>query len=277
MSSSADARSVVAKLLGVSRHDAKVLNYGRLYGAGEMYAKQLLAEFNPTATPADVNSLTRELFMTTKGKRLSVCTLNDKYRHIYYRDFVNELKKRYPSFKQQCYTMDTPVEFYSTNPANVSKGMSMKMQLFADWLNNKPDNDVDRPPTTIDSVATFCEHLTDARRPIRRWIGGSESEVFNSLEQIALSEEPRTPVLGCPLSKALIVSADAKEYEVRKCVFWKWHVHRNFCLPTRQRASIGWCSQLPSTSSIYCWYKWRICVSIGVSTRHDLSFPFTTR
>ena len=31
----------------------------------------------------------------------------------------------------------------------------------------------------------------------------SESEMFNKLEQIAQSDNPRTPVLGCRISKAL--------------------------------------------------------------------------
>ena len=35
------------------------------------------------------------------------------------------------------------------------------------------------------------------------WQGGSESEMFNSLEQIALSEQPKTPVLDCRISRAL--------------------------------------------------------------------------
>ncbi|XP_048583688.1 DNA polymerase subunit gamma-1-like isoform X2 [Nematostella vectensis] len=37
----------------------------------------------------------------------------------------------------------------------------------------------------------------------RRWHGGSESEMFNKLEMIAQSDEPRTPVLGCRISRAL--------------------------------------------------------------------------
>ena len=37
----------------------------------------------------------------------------------------------------------------------------------------------------------------------RVWVGGSESHLFNKLESIALSELPRTPVLGCCISKAL--------------------------------------------------------------------------
>ncbi|KAL4228151.1 hypothetical protein ACF0H5_013584 [Mactra antiquata] len=36
-----------------------------------------------------------------------------------------------------------------------------------------------------------------------KWYGGSESSMFNKLELIAQQEEPRTPVLGCRISKAL--------------------------------------------------------------------------
>lgn len=40
-------------------------------------------------------------------------------------------------------------------------------------------------------------------RRTNSWQGGSESEMFNSLEQIALSEQPKTPVLDCRISRAL--------------------------------------------------------------------------
>lgn len=37
----------------------------------------------------------------------------------------------------------------------------------------------------------------------RVWTGGTESEMFNKLESIALSPSPQTPVLGCHISRAL--------------------------------------------------------------------------
>ncbi|KAJ7388949.1 hypothetical protein OS493_034581 [Desmophyllum pertusum] len=46
----------------------------------------------------------------------------------------------------------------------------------------------------------------------RRWCGGSESEMFNKLESIAQSEEPRTPVLGCRISRSLEPSAVGSEF-----------------------------------------------------------------
>ncbi|XP_074606134.1 DNA polymerase subunit gamma-1-like [Acropora palmata] len=46
----------------------------------------------------------------------------------------------------------------------------------------------------------------------RRWCGGSESHMFNKLESIAQSEEPRTPVLGCRISRSLEPSAVGNEF-----------------------------------------------------------------
>ncbi|KAI8968551.1 DNA polymerase family A-domain-containing protein [Mycotypha africana] len=43
------------------------------------------------------------------------------------------------------------------------------------------------------------------KNPFKRpfWHGGSESYMFNALEDIALSKEPKTPVLGCTITDAL--------------------------------------------------------------------------
>lgn len=40
-------------------------------------------------------------------------------------------------------------------------------------------------------------------RQSNQWQGGSESEMFNSLEIIARSGEPKTPILNCQISRAL--------------------------------------------------------------------------
>ncbi|XP_051690182.2 DNA polymerase subunit gamma-1 isoform X2 [Oryctolagus cuniculus] len=46
----------------------------------------------------------------------------------------------------------------------------------------------------------------------RAWMGGTESEMFNKLESIAMSETPCTPVLGCRVSRALEPSAVQGEF-----------------------------------------------------------------
>lgn len=35
------------------------------------------------------------------------------------------------------------------------------------------------------------------------WVGGTESNLFNKLEEIATSAVPQTPVLGCCITRAL--------------------------------------------------------------------------
>ena len=47
----------LVRSVGVSRDEAKILNYGRIYGAGVPFAKQLLQSFNPTLTDAEASRL----------------------------------------------------------------------------------------------------------------------------------------------------------------------------------------------------------------------------
>lgn len=64
-----DLHSKTAELAKVSRDNAKVLNYGRIYGAGQAFAEQLLMQFNPSITPQEARTTAREMFRKTKGIR----------------------------------------------------------------------------------------------------------------------------------------------------------------------------------------------------------------
>ena len=64
-----DMHSATAKTVGVSRDNAKVLNYGRIYGAGLKFAKQLLQNFNPTLSDARAKELAVRMYDQTKGDR----------------------------------------------------------------------------------------------------------------------------------------------------------------------------------------------------------------
>lgn len=55
---------------------------------------------------------------------------------------------------------------------------------------------------------SLCSHRSRRKKKWdvvahRMWAGGTESEMFNKLESIALSASPQTPVLGCHISRAL--------------------------------------------------------------------------
>ncbi|NXD15849.1 DPOG1 polymerase, partial [Nothocercus nigrocapillus] len=85
----------------------------------------------------------------------------------------------------------------------------------------------------------------------RVWAGGTESEMFNKLESIALSPSPQTPVLGCHISRALepavakgefltsrvnwVVQSSAVDYLHLMLVSMKWlfeefNINGRFCI-----------------------------------------------
>ncbi|KAI3404204.2 MIP1 [Candida oxycetoniae] len=68
-----DLHSKTAQILGISRNDAKVFNYGRIYGAGVKFAIRLLKQFNSKISDAEAESTARKLYASTKGK-IGVCS-----------------------------------------------------------------------------------------------------------------------------------------------------------------------------------------------------------
>ncbi|UNI21425.1 DNA-directed DNA polymerase [Purpureocillium takamizusanense] len=111
-----DLHSRTASILGISRNDAKVFNYGRIYGAGLKFAATLLRQFNPGLSERETMEVASKLYANTKGTKTNRKT-------IYKRPF---------------------------------------------------------------------------------WRGGTESFVFNKLEEFAEQERPRTPVLGAGITEALM-------------------------------------------------------------------------
>ena len=111
-----DLHSRTAKILGISRNDAKVFNYGRIYGAGLKFAATLLRQFNTSMSEKETNEIASKLYKETKGTRTNRKLLND---------------------------------------------------------------------------GPF-------------WRGGTESFVFNQLEEFAEQERPRTPTLGAGITEALM-------------------------------------------------------------------------
>ncbi|RAL14633.1 DNA-directed DNA polymerase gamma MIP1 [Aspergillus homomorphus CBS 101889] len=111
-----DMHSRTASILGISRNDAKVFNYGRIYGAGVKFAATLLRQFNPSMTEKETQEVASKLYTETKGARTTRRLLSD-----------------------------TPF-----------------------------------------------------------WRGGTESFVFNKLEEFAEQERPRTPALGAGITEALM-------------------------------------------------------------------------
>ncbi|GAA5963350.1 hypothetical protein JCM8115_000986 [Rhodotorula mucilaginosa] len=81
-------------------------------------------------------------------------------------------------------------------------GVKHAVQLL---LKSNPGLSKDEATDLAKSLYQATKGLKDRSNTFRRqfWYGGTESFVFNKLEEIAQSEQPRTPALGCGLTSAL--------------------------------------------------------------------------
>ncbi|KAK2584642.1 hypothetical protein KPH14_006990 [Odynerus spinipes] len=161
--SGTDMHSVTAKAVGISRDHAKVINYARIYGAGQKFAERLLKQFNPAMPENEAISKSRKMFALTKGNK--VYTLKTEYIN---EDFENRSYGSYDAFK-------------------LAKAFQKPLrEIF-----NKS-----------------------------QWVGGSESAMFNRLEEIACSSSPITPFLNCRLSRALEYHDEEEEKYLPTKVNW---------------------------------------------------------
>nr|XP_032523144.1 DNA polymerase subunit gamma-1, mitochondrial [Danaus plexippus plexippus] len=147
-----DLHSLTAVAAGVRRDHAKVINYARIYGAGQNFAERLLKQFNPTMTISEAKSKAAKMFTTTKGKR------------------VYRLKEKF-------------------------------MEGFMD--EESGDQTVEMTSYQAMRLAKLSGRTTDEMFERPRWEGGTESHMFNKLEEIAESSCPRTSFLEGRLSRSL--------------------------------------------------------------------------
>lgn len=147
-----DLHSLTATAAAVSRDHAKVINYARIYGAGQNFAERLLKQFNPTMTISEAKSKAAKMFTSTKGRR--VYQLKTQYMEGFMEEDLNE----------------QAVEMTGYQAMRLAK-MSGK----------RVEDMFERP----------------------KWVGGTESDMFNKLEEIADSEGPSTAFLSGRLSRAL--------------------------------------------------------------------------
>ncbi|CAH0746407.1 unnamed protein product [Diatraea saccharalis] len=147
-----DLHSLTATAAAISRDHAKVINYARIYGAGQNFAERLLKQFNPTMTTSEAKSKALKMFTTTKGRR--VYTLKKKFSEGFIDGDDN----------------DQVVEMTGYQAKRLAKMSGKRIEEM-----------FERP----------------------KWVGGTESDMFNKLEEIADSETACTSFLSGRLSRAL--------------------------------------------------------------------------
>ena len=162
--------SRTASAVSISRDQAKVINYGRIYGAGERFAKTLLMQFNHQLTEKEAAEKSRQMYSMTKG--VSAFRLSEVGR-----SFVKALG-------------EDPDGLYTSEDLSRFR----------------------RKARGSDDLYHYSRKRTEELVINRMWSNGTESNMFNKLEEIALSESPKTPVLGCKISRALEPQNVGKEF-----------------------------------------------------------------
>jgi DNA polymerase gamma 1 len=65
-----DLHSKTAQILGISRDQAKIFNYGRIYGAGVNFAARLMQQFNSAIDAVEAKQRATNLYTATKGRKV---------------------------------------------------------------------------------------------------------------------------------------------------------------------------------------------------------------
>ena len=213
-----DMHSKTAQAANVSRDEAKILNYGRIYGAGIKFATQLLRNFNPRLSESEAMTRAAEMYKLTKGERHYI--LSEKGRNIWKllheeRNVITE--KEMKAFRKTAPTLDEMLESYSDPNALILKEdfLTIAESLAVDV---GPNNEITEKNLSTLLVASLRSRKIkgfDIPKDLYEkvfWKGGTESFTFNKLEEIALSKQARTPVLNCKITDALTTWAIGNDY-----------------------------------------------------------------
>ncbi|KAL3110119.1 hypothetical protein niasHT_015722 [Heterodera trifolii] len=193
-----DLHSVVGKEVGITRNQAKTLNYARLYGSGRLHAEQYMT--NQGITQAEAKRRARKLFETTKGRPARYFKLSESGGKM-----MDEFLASHPNLVRHVQQNFTVLniggkQFLRTNlPLNDTysvNGIDPFVAQFEQWLLlTKWEKHSKR------SIVKMRKALYEGDVVLN--FGGYESQTFNWLTVNAYQLHPTTPVLKCRLSQAL--------------------------------------------------------------------------
>ncbi|XP_059479740.1 DNA polymerase subunit gamma-1, mitochondrial [Neocloeon triangulifer] len=177
-----DLHSATAKAAGASRQHAKIMNYARIYGAGQNFAQLLLKRFCPEMSEEQCRKAAINTLTLTKGKRLFSIPVQ-AFRILFDKQLLTAEDK-------------SSDKLFSTSLGNKFGFISDAGEI----LLTKPELDMLRGFEKASGVKWIQSASAKARSV---WHGGTESAMFNKLEDIANSPCPATPFLSARLSRAL--------------------------------------------------------------------------
>ncbi|CAI4229630.1 unnamed protein product [Auanema sp. JU1783] len=185
-SNGTDLHTVVAKQLGISRHNAKILNYARLYGSGERHAELFLIQSGVSAQNARI--ISKNLFALTKGTLSRWHKLNKVLLPLVHRFNNSGGKLEFIGFGG---------DFYVPAYSNLQCDTLIDFEKYVTESLRSQDN---CSIGTEDIVQFMYEN---SAQPHFLYNGGYESATFNFLEQESQKKLLRTPILNCQLGDSL--------------------------------------------------------------------------
>ncbi|GMT15256.1 hypothetical protein PFISCL1PPCAC_6553 [Pristionchus fissidentatus] len=199
-SDNSDLHSVIARDMGISRGSAKVLNYARLYGAGERHSVEELEKSGVKKEDAILKA--RRLFTLTKGDLR-------QYRQL--KRSINVFFEKFLSLPrdENCFNPDSHLYISGGYfvPGYGENGCELTL-AFENWMVEeivKRKRGDGSAPSSDDRLRVIPALYEDESMNglLRLYSGGYESDTFNFLELAATREVIRTPVLGARLGSAL--------------------------------------------------------------------------
>ena len=160
-----DLHSKTAQAIGMTRNEAKIFNYARMYGAGKQAALRNYMQHNPDVPKRECIEKINKLYDMTKGNLL--------------------------------YQL-SPDALWIVEKTNVQLSPTAKATTYATY---DDINKILKAAYDAFGQSRIISHKHLVQR--KKWIGGVESEMFNKMEEIAMSDSPQTPVLKCQISTAL--------------------------------------------------------------------------
>uniref|UniRef100_A0A914HVI7 DNA-directed DNA polymerase n=1 Tax=Globodera rostochiensis TaxID=31243 RepID=A0A914HVI7_GLORO len=183
-----DLHSVVGKEVGITRNQAKTLNYARLYGSGIFHAQQYM--INQGITKPQARQRAKKMFETTKGQPVRYLKMSESGGKML--DEFLALNSNLRQLVKHNFTLlrlggkhflriDCPVPF---------------VNKFERWLlSRQKENNIEMSINRMRNILYEGDVFLN--------VGGYESQTFNWLSLNSCQRHPITPVLKCRLSQAL--------------------------------------------------------------------------
>jgi len=213
-----DLHSKTAAAAQVTRDQAKILNYARIYGAGEPFARSLLMQFNSSLTEEESAKRAKHMYLQTKGER------GYKLNHegMWLQGLLGGTRKENGETATSRQDLWRLGKLKAVMQRLVVAGAEHQLSEEGKelYMELRPDMEEEDGPLDEKELGELMRHVVqhhgsvvnnavasyDTRESLVHqtiWSGGSESHTFNQLEALAMSDKPATPVLGAGITQAL--------------------------------------------------------------------------